>query len=302
MRVMSECYACLERLAKQTLGLCFGQRPRSCVEEKRITAEILGHLRKNFSPRTVPAVLFSRLNRQIKQQTRIGDPFLPRKTEEMHRARTVSRQLLAEQRPRSLYELLLFSVRGNSLDFFKPLEESIRHMHEPAALVAPGLECLEKKLRTPCRIIFFADNSGESFFDLPLVRYLGRKHHVTYVVKSRPVQNDLTLHDLKTSRMFELFPRVRGAGNDAVGIELNTLSAYLRSRLTRGDLVIAKGMGYYETFTELPHFRGAVFYLLMAKCRPVAQSLGVPLHSFVLLGPGRERRKSSRLRPGSCAA
>jgi len=283
MRVLPECYACLERLTKQTLGLCFGQKKISAAEQARITKIILSQLHGSFSSRTVPAELFSRLNREIKKQTRVHDPFLPRKTEEIHHARLVSKKLLAEHQPGSLYELLMFSVRGNSLDFFKPIEESIRHMHEPAKLVAPGLAQLEQKLQQPCRILFFADNSGESFFDLPLVKCLSRQHHVTYVVKSRPIQNDLTLKDLKTSRMHEQFLHVKGAGNDAVGIELKTLPPRLKKQLDRCDLIIAKGMGYYETFTELPLYRDKVFHLLMAKCRPVAKSLGVALHSFVLL-------------------
>ena len=46
------------------------------------------------------------------------------------------------------------------------------------------------------------------------------------------------------------------------------------------DLVLAKGMGYWETLSELPA-EGKVFHLLKAKCRPVAASLGVSLDSYV---------------------
>jgi hypothetical protein len=47
-------------------------------------------------------------------------------------------------------------------------------------------------------------------------------------------------------------------------------------------LVLAKGMGYWETLSELPA-QGKVFYLLKAKCKPVADSLGVALNSYVAL-------------------
>ena len=66
-----------------------------------------------------------------------------------------------------------------------------------------------------------------------------------------------------------------------MGIELSTLSKILKSKLVTCDIILAKGMGYYETFTELPQFKHKVFHLLMAKCAPVAKNLGVPLNSYV---------------------
>ena len=59
----------------------------------------------------------------------------------------------------------------------------------------------------------------------------------------------------------------------------------LKAVLDEVDLVIAKGSANYETFqfTDLD-----VYYLLRAKCHPVAQSLGVQLGGLVLL---REQRR-----------
>jgi len=41
-------------------------------------------------------------------------------------------------------------------------------------------------------------------------------------------------------------------------------------------------MGNYESLSELPE-EGKVFYCLMAKCRPVANSLGISLNSYVAM-------------------
>ena len=43
-----------------------------------------------------------------------------------------------------------------------------------------------------------------------------------------------------------------------------------------------KGMGNYETLSELP-IRGKIAYCLMAKCQPIADSLRVPLNSYVAM-------------------
>jgi len=41
-------------------------------------------------------------------------------------------------------------------------------------------------------------------------------------------------------------------------------------------------MGYWESLSDAPE-QGKIFYCLMAKCQPVADSLGVPLNSYVAL-------------------
>jgi len=41
-------------------------------------------------------------------------------------------------------------------------------------------------------------------------------------------------------------------------------------------------MGHYEALSELPP-KGKFFYCLKAKCQPVADSLGVPMDSYVAM-------------------
>jgi len=47
--------------------------------------------------------------------------------------------------------------------------------------------------------------------------------------------------------------------------------------------VIAKGMGNYESLTELKNLGVYVLFLLKAKCNPVARSIGVERGSNVAL-------------------
>jgi uncharacterized protein with ATP-grasp and redox domains len=41
-------------------------------------------------------------------------------------------------------------------------------------------------------------------------------------------------------------------------------------------------MGYYETLSEFAG-DGRVLHCLMAKCQPVADSIGVPLNSYIAM-------------------
>ena len=49
--------------------------------------------------------------------------------------------------------------------------------------------------------------------------------------------------------------------------------------MTPPGLIVAKGMGHFETMSHLADPR--VWFLLQAKCCPVAQALGVDLNAFV---------------------
>jgi len=71
-------------------------------------------------------------------------------------------------------------------------------------------------------------------------------------------------------------------GTATPGIIFSQASDEFKREFQSADLIFAKGMGYYESLSELPA-QGKVFYCLMAKCQPVADSLKVPLNSYVAL-------------------
>ncbi|MEE8374577.1 MAG: ARMT1-like domain-containing protein, partial [Dehalococcoidia bacterium] len=94
------------------------------------------------------------------------------------------------------------------------------------------------------------------------------------------VQNDITLADLRRFGLANELTRVITTGTDTPGVDMDMASEEFRSEFEASDLVLAKGMGYWETLSELPA-QGKVLHLLKAKCGPVADSLGVALDSYV---------------------
>ncbi len=282
MLVNQECLPCLRTLTLRTLDLSLAQKPRLAHKKAALQKILLAHLNREFRPDKVPAVLFTAINRMIKQHTGVSNAFKQRKNAEIRSSREIARTMRPAYK-HTLNELLRFSVSGNSLDFFKQLDHSGREMRRRIRFTINNRREFQKKLAKARRIIFFADNAGEVFFDLPLLRFLESRAEVLYVVKSGPIQNDLTLRDLKKTACFAQIARVSGSGNDAVGIELATINPALSKALRNCDLIIAKGMGYYETFSELSGFEGKLFHLLMAKYAPVAESLGVARNSYVFI-------------------
>ena len=280
MLAHKKCRRCLKDLCLLSLELSISEDPRLKAKKSSLKKELLKQLREKFSTGKVPAAIFTDMNRRIKELTGVHDPFRKRKKVEMDTSLRIA-QKVRKTHKNSLCGNLLYSAAGNSLDFFKEINHTAAQMQEKIFFAKDHTRELKNRLKAAKTILFFADNSGEMYFDLPLIEYLTKKVRIYYCVKSKPVQNDLTVMDIKKRRMKNKFPDIIASGNDAVGIELKSISKKLKSKLENCDLIIAKGMGYYETFSELPQYRKKVFHLLMAKCTPVAKTIGVKLNDYV---------------------
>ncbi len=280
MRALPECRACLERLIDQATGLAT-EEPRRRQEAARLAREVLD---ASFGDGAVPARIATRFHEVIKQATGNPDPFAALKRREVFFAREMAQRLgLFEHlrgAPLPLREAALLAVAGNALDFFRE-HEVVRQdfLGWPPGLAVDDLDEALAGLRAGQSVLYLADNAGEQFFDAPLLAALiAAGLRVTYAVKGRPVQNDLTLADLEPG----LPPPgvgVVSTGGAAVGLERAACAAAFLALLDSASLVVAKGMGHYETIDELRDRR--VLMLLKAKCRPVAEGLGVAKDALV---------------------
>ena len=275
MKVASECYQCLGRLVRQVAELS--------TSDESLRAEAISAGLKivddNFSYDVISIAIAIKIHQAIKEITGNPDPYRAMKDEEMR----ISRELFEEISPSYTQDFqgcLALSVLGNAIDFFRDFDSIKEDMRGVVKFSLDDSSRFEEKLRKAEGVLFLADNAGEIFFDLPLVQWLGQFAKVIYVVKESPVQNDLTMEDLRRSGLEREFDAVITTGTATPGVLLSLASAQFKREFQSADLILAKGMGYYETLTELPG-DGRVLYSLKAKCKPVADSLGVPLNSYV---------------------
>jgi len=143
---------------------------------------------------------------------------------------------------------------------------------------------LEAKLKDASRVVYLADNAGELYFDPPLVNCVQQFAQVVQVDKPSPAQDDLTLEDVMRSDLQDKFGKVMSTGIASPGVVFSLASLQFQQEFDSADLTFAKGMGHYEPLSELPR-EERFFYCLMAKCQPVADSLGVPVYSHVAMLP-----------------
>lgn len=277
MKAAEECYDCLARLVRQAAELATENHALRAIAIE----EGLGLLDREFSTDKTSIAVATPLHRLVKAMTGNADPYHAMKEAEVTMAGRLCRSRKADQDV-DLKGCLAWAVRGNNIDFFKDLKEIEDDLAMPVQFVVDHTEALEARLKQARSILYLADNAGEVLFDLSLVRRLEDAAAVTFVVKESPVQNDMTLHDMERFGLAKELATVITTGTDTPGVDMDMASNEFRSEFEAADLVLAKGMGYWETLSELPA-QGKVFHLLKAKCGPVARSLGVPLDSYVAL-------------------
>lgn len=285
MKPMPECRGCLEKLVHQTITLATHDK---ILRKEALDASftIIADL---FPQNIAPADIATVFHRKIKEITANPDPFSEFKRREIDHARNLY-QALKEEATHDLDTLIKFSVKGNALDFFRSNEEILRDFHSEIRFAINHIDILRSRLKQDTKVLFLADNAGECFFDLPLVRFLDNSGiKVIYVVKGAPSQNDITARDLEISGLNGAFPEIIDNGTDVVGLHLSEANEIFLKAYDNADIIIAKGMGHYETMGDIIDDR--LFFLLKAKCRPVAASVGVSHESYALKNQFAQRSK-----------
>jgi uncharacterized protein with ATP-grasp and redox domains len=243
--------------------------------------EAMKILDNEFSYSQVSIVIATKINKVVREMTHNPDPYKAMKQREM----TIARELYPELRYRYKDDLrgcLKVAAAANVIDFFRETDSIKEDIRKPVNFALDDSERLEARLKEAGKVLYLADNAGELYLDLPLVKWMKQFAEVIYVVKPSPVQDDLTLEDLSRSGLEGEFGKVISTGIASPGIVFSSVSAQFKREFESADLILSKGMGHYEALSELSP-EGRFFYCLKAKCQPVADSLGVPINSYVAM-------------------
>jgi uncharacterized protein with ATP-grasp and redox domains len=181
------------------------------------------------------------------------------------------------------------SIVGNVLDYGidKKLDEPDYLLKSFDSLLKEELaidhtDRIRKILEKSKNIIFMPDNMGEILFDQLLLEQL-RKFNVkiTMVVKGEPILTDVTMMDALAMGLDKQVDKIITTGGFAVGFPFWKMTDELRKAFESTDLIISKGMGNFECFTELNY--KPLAYLMRIKCEPVSEAAEAPMRSSVAL-------------------
>jgi uncharacterized protein with ATP-grasp and redox domains len=280
--MLSSCYACILDRAKFESDLVF----ESEIEKTRAIEELLDFMACHKGG--VPALVGTERESIIKRRSNNSDPYRDLKDEENR----VARQLLPMARKfyleseNKLEALIRIAAAANSMEFgvkghnFENSTFGSIFKETLAENLNGELALVEEMLKSFECIFYLTDNAGEVVFDLYVIEKLKEMgKRVVMASKSEPVLNDITVNELRLMTENEVVPT-----GPVVGTTVENISPEALSLLFNKDwLVIAKGMGNFETMSEFDSgLTGRLIYILRAKCEPVAMTLGVTRGSLVV--------------------
>jgi uncharacterized protein with ATP-grasp and redox domains len=128
------------------------------------------------------------------------------------------------------------------------------------------------------RILYLGDNCGEIVFDKLLIQTINHPN-ITFAVRGKPVINDATLEDVHQVGIDKLC-KVISNGTDAPSTLLELSSSEFVKEYQNADLIISKGQGNFEGLMDKNHEN--TFFMLIAKCEPIANLLNVNENDMVV--------------------
>jgi len=226
------------------------------------------------------------VHRAVRRLLEVDDPFAAQKRRATEQALAalprLRRALGLSDDP--LHLSLRISAAGNIIDL-GALEQYDLDAALERALKAPfaidDYATLRRQLEGAHSLLLFADNAGEIAFDRLLLETVltMREMDLTVCVKSGPFINDATRQDALAAgldRIGVVSMLEVSNGDDAAAPAYG--SAEVKRWIDQHDVVIAKGQANYEALSDQP----GTYFLLMAKCPRVAESLQVGTGDLVL--------------------
>jgi len=257
---------------------------------------------KEFNENAIAAVIGTKRDQLIHQLANCPDPYKNLKIKSNEIAQNLVKTLepLFKAQPdpyKRFRSAALVAIVGNSLEF-DILEHSVNlenpHflleliMKAEDELVIDDIEQIYYLIQEKKEVLYLLDNAGEIIFDKFLIlELLHMGVRVIAVVKESPVLNDATMEDAEYAGLMALSEedtqlQIITTGTDHVGLLIDEISESFRAILRKAKMIIAKGMGYYETITELSLLIPIAF-LFRTKCSPVAEDVGAELDKNIAL-------------------
>ena len=280
MKIDTDCPECL-------IHRGFIETHKATSEPRKVVKTSIAMLKaivENLKPDSVPGVIGTIREEVIGRETGNNDLYAVDKRESNTQALILlpglRDKITATQSEVERFRLAArLSAIGNLIEFdilgysvrLDQLEAQIQQVEFGIDNADSALELLKSSKN----VMLLTDNAGEIAFDILFVEELKRIGlSVTVAVKNAPIMNDATLEDALQVGMNKVADNVITTGQACVGLLYDDTSPEFRQVLDRMDLIVAKGMGHYETMTER-NWNQPVLHVLIAKCRPVASSLGI---------------------------
>jgi len=275
MKIHPECVPCLLKRCLYEAELVDEEKKKEVIEGATSI------LNERFDEDSVSAEVSTEVHRKVYEILKTDDPYSKVKD----KSNAAAEELLPraeEIAKKGLREAIIVSIAGNVLDFgYRDDIDSPKYLtQEFENIIDQGLahddtEKIKSLLEKGKEVVYFTDNAGEIVFDTLLLRKIKDYDvHLTVVVKEEPILSDATMEDALRYDIDKISDQLETTGGYAVGVDFDLLSKKVKKKLERADLIIAKGMANWESFSETDY--SPIAFLTRSKCEPVSETMGVP--------------------------
>jgi len=276
MRTYLDCLPCFLSQALRAARL-------ATHDEKKIKKVLdeVGMTLRNLPLESTPPETGRLIYHKVGEITGNLDPYREIKSESTKKALSLY-PFLKSQVVKSTDRLLTairIAIAGNVIDFGPnrdfDLKDEVDEILEKDFAVFDYrgfIDCLDETRE----ILYIGDNAGECVFDKILIEEM--KKPTLYAVRKTPVINDATYDDAIQAGIDKV-ATILSSGTDAPGTILKTCSSEFLNVYKDSNFIISKGQGNYEA---LSNERRSIFFLLKAKCRVIADDIGVDEGDIIL--------------------
>lgn len=189
-----------------------------------------------------------------------------------------------------LYMAVKLSTLGNSMDLMVAdasvtIENTISEKAK-LPLSAESYSQFKHQLKASKHLLIFGDNAGEIVFDKLLIETIKKMHQleITFVVRSVPTLNDVTLKEAKSVGLDKIATVIEnGIDGPLPGTLLSRCSRKVNDLVRQSDLIISKGGGNFDSLDEeRKHLNKNISFLLLSKCDPYCNHFGMKLYQPIL--------------------
>lgn len=259
----------------------------------RVVEAMTQFLGENFNGDAVPSHIGTERDLLVQKMTG-NDPYegLKHQSNEMALGILPELQKLVDEREDSRMRFrvaTLIAAAANAIEFdvsgrdFSLSELRLIIDNVETDLAIDQVDEFRKCLENVKEVLYLMDNAGELVLDMILISEIKRiGPRVIAVVKGGPVLNDATMIDANEVGLSHCADEVRDTGASAIGVNLERNSEEFKELFSSAELIVAKGMGNFESLTEFEP-SCPIVHIMRTKCNPVAEHVGVARNKNVVL-------------------
>lgn len=280
MKVHLECIPCLLRQVLEAAKMSTNDE----VTRENSLREVAIYLSNEQWTKILPE-LGTNVHRIVKRVTGNVDPYKQLKDKYNYMALKLYPKLkfIVENSEDPLLTAVKVAIAGNVIDFGPKvdidLEKEVENILDNE-LAINDIDQLKKSVLTSKKVLYLADNAGETVFDEILIEELLKRNvEVIYAVKDAPILNDATFRDAEIAGITHI-AKVISIGTDCTGVLFEECSKEFLREFQNSNFVISKGQGNYESLNDVENKE--IFFLLKIKCPIIAEDIRAKTGSIVL--------------------